>query len=204
MNHYWHYTDGILNLLLIHQENFYKEVFQNCSNILKFQIRLQHLEVRKLFNMLLIIPTVSLSVKHPFIDLKQVQTYLCSMQTEEKLIKLSLMTTEKKNILQDLGRSVNFCDSVTDIFIVIIYAWKWNTEYNRGKINSHLPCFLSLYFLPVLFLNLLINCQCPSKIYFLSILISFFLPYWLPTPFYLSVLLSYVGGWVTLKWILER
>jgi hypothetical protein len=48
--------------------------------------------------------------------------YSCNIKTQERLGKLSLLTTENK-ILHDLENSSNFCVSVRDIFTENNCAW---------------------------------------------------------------------------------
>jgi hypothetical protein len=75
-------------------------------------------EVTKLRASLLIIPTTSAFIEWSFSPLKSVHTYLYNVQTQQRLIKSSLMTSRKK-ILQDLEKSLNsyeFYDSMIHIF----------------------------------------------------------------------------------------
>jgi hypothetical protein len=54
---------------------------------------------------MLTIPTTSASFKQSFYSLKDVHAYLCSMQSKETFIKLSLTTS--KNIIQGVENSLN-------------------------------------------------------------------------------------------------
>jgi hypothetical protein len=82
---------------------YLSEEFLQCktSDLLKYLIASN-------LSTLLTIPTTSVSVKWSFPVLKRSYIYLCSIQTQEGLDKLPLMTTENK-ILHDLENSSNFC-----------------------------------------------------------------------------------------------
>lgn len=72
-------------------------------------------EVTKLCALFLTIPATSASVERSFSAMSRIHTHLRSIETEDRLAKLSLMSIEKI-MLKDLRKNPKFHDLVLDVF----------------------------------------------------------------------------------------
>jgi hypothetical protein len=116
MSLHWNHADSVLILFFwklncpsyIRRKNYYKVIFQACSNIWMFHIGVWHLQKSKWSAFLLTVPVPSASVEGSLFWGGPALTYATQRLTK---------------FLQDVGNSSNFIHFVTDYVAWRLKAW---------------------------------------------------------------------------------